>query len=371
MNLPLVDLSFQTDAIAAEVREGLDRLIEKGDFILGRAVSEFELAYADFCQVDHCVGVGNGTDALELSLRALDIGVGDEVILPANTFIASALAVMRAGARPVLVDADEEHHLIDVGAVQERISARTKAILAVDLFGQMADWEALERVAQGAGLALVEDAAQAQGATRNDSRAGSLGDVSGTSFYPAKNLGAWGDGGAVTTRSPEIAERLRSLRNYGSEIKYEHPEVGFNSRLDSLQALVLQAKLKRLEAWNDLRREAAARYDALLARMPGLRPPHVLPGNEPVWHIYAIAVSSRDAVLDRLRASGIGAMVHYPKPIHLQGAFRDLGHSLGDFPNTERAAEEMISLPLFPGITEAQQEFVAARLKEALDSIGG
>ncbi|MEE3328967.1 MAG: DegT/DnrJ/EryC1/StrS family aminotransferase [Myxococcota bacterium] len=371
MRIPLVDLSFQTRAIASEVREGLDRLMDEGDFILGRAVSDFESAYADFCHVDHCVGVGNGTDALELALRALDVGSGDEVILPANTFIASALAVLRAGARPVLVDADEGHHLIDVRAVEDHISAKTKAILAVDLFGQMADWEALEQVAQASGVALVEDAAQAQGATRRHRHAGALGDVSGTSFYPGKNLGAWGDGGAVTTNSGEVAARLRSLRNYGSEVKYEHPEVGFNSRLDSFQALVLQAKLGKLSAWNELRREAARRYDRLLEGVPALRLPSVLAGNEPVWHIYAVMVPSRDQVLARLNESGIGAMVHYPKPIHMQGAFRELGHAPGDFPHTERAALEMISLPLFPGISEAQQDFVADALKEALDSIGG
>lgn len=371
MNIPLVDLSFQTRAIEAEVREGLDRLIEQGDFILGRAVKDFESAYADFCQVDHCVGMGNGTDALEFALRALDVGPGDEVILPANTFIASALAVLRAGAKPVLVDSDEEHHLIDVGAAEGRVSSRTKAILAVDLFGQMADWEALEQVAEASGVALVEDAAQAQGATRNQRAAGSLGDVSATSFYPGKNLGAWGDGGAATTRSGEIAQRLRSLRNYGSEVKYEHPEVGFNSRLDSFQALVLQAKLARLGAWNELRREAALRYGELLEGMAGVRLPVVLEGNEPVWHIYAVRVSSRDEVLARLNQSGIGAMIHYPTPIHLQGAFRDLGHRSGDFPKTERAAREMISLPLFPGISESQQVRVVEVLKEALDSIGG
>ena len=371
MNIPLVDLSFQTQAIEAEVRAGLDRLIEQGDFILGGAVREFEAAYAAFCQVDHCVGVGNGTDALELALRALGVGAGDEVILPANTFIASALAVLRAGAKPVLVDSDEAHHLIDIHAVESRISSRTRAILAVDLFGQMADWEALEQMADAAGLALVEDAAQAQGATRHQRGAGSRGDVSGTSFYPAKNLGAWGDGGAVTTRSPELAERLRSLRNYGSEIKYEHPEVGFNSRLDSFQALVLGAKLERLQGWNDLRREAARRYDELLADLPGLRLPAVLEGNEPVWHIYAVQLASRDEVLARLNEAGIGAMVHYPTPIHLQGAFRDLGHRPGDFPVAERAAREMISLPLFPGISESQQVRVASVLQEALDSIGG
>ena len=261
MNIPLVDLSFQTQAIAAEVRDGLDRLMEQGDFILGRAVSDFEAAYAGFCGVDHCIGVGNGTDALELALRALGVGAGDEVILPANTFIASALAVLRAGAQPVLVDADEEHHLIDVRAVEERLSPRTRAIMAVDLFGQMADWERLEELARAAGVFLVEDAAQAQGATRHGLPAGSRGDVSGTSFYPGKNLGAWGDGGAVTTDSAELAERLRALRNYGSEVKYEHPEKGFNSRLDSFQAIVLQAKLARLGEWNDLRREAARRYE--------------------------------------------------------------------------------------------------------------
>ena len=370
MKVPLVDLAFQHDEIAGEVREGLDRLLERGDFILGSAVSEFEADFARFCGVGHCVGVGNGTDALELSLRALGVGPGDEVILPANTFIASALAVVRAGASPVLVDSDADHHLIDIEAVAPQVSSNTKALMAVDLFGQTPDWERLQALASDTGLSLVEDAAQAQGASRAGRRAGSFGDVAATSFYPAKNLGAWGDAGAVTTRSSEVADRVRALRNYGSETKYEHAVVGFNSRLDTIQAVVLAAKLQRLDAWNALRREGAARYAQLLADLPAVRLPAVLPDNEPVWHIYAVRVPQRDRVLEALREAGIGAMVHYPTPIHLQPAFRMLNHRLGDFPNAERAAEEMISLPLFPGITASQQEEVAHVLGEALASIG-
>ncbi|MAI79259.1 MAG: erythromycin biosynthesis sensory transduction protein eryC1 [Deltaproteobacteria bacterium] len=371
MSLPFVDLSFQNLAVAEDVRLGLDQLIERGDFVLGSSVSEFESAYADFCGVRQCIGVGNGTDALEFALRALDVGPGDEVILPANTFIASALAVVRAGARPVLVDTHEAYPLIAPEAVAQKISSRTKAIMAVDLFGQIPESERLEALAAEAGLALVEDAAQAQGALRHGRRAGSFGDVSGTSFYPAKNLGAWGDGGAVTTRSEELADRLRSLRNYGSQVKYQHDEVGFNSRLDTLQALVLLAKLKRLEGWNELRREAASRYSTWLADLPGVRKPKVLEGNEAVWHIYAIRVEHRDRVLAHLNEAGIGAMIHYPRPIHLQPAFENLGHVRGDFPNTESASDEMISLPLFPGMTVSQQEKVVRVLGEALASIGG
>lgn len=370
MKLPLVDLSFQNNAIAEEARDGLERLLERGDFILGAPVADFEAAFARFCGVDHCVGVGNGTDALELSLRALGVGPGDEVIVPANTFIASALAILRAGAQPVLVDSDDAHYLMDADTAATRISKRTKALMPVDLFGQTPDWDRLQALASDSGLWLVEDAAQAQGARRGGRRAGSFGDAAGTSFYPAKNLGAWGDGGAVTTGSAEVADRLKALRNYGSETKYVHSEVGFNSRLDTIQAIVLSAKLQRLDAWNELRRDAASRYAELLTDLPAARAPSVLPDNEPVWHIYAVRVPERDRILEALQQAGIGAMVHYPTPIHLQPGFSMLNHRPGDFPNAERAAEEMISLPLFPGITPSQQEEVVQVLGEALASIG-
>jgi len=366
MAIPLVDLQWQHREIADEVRAGFERIMASGAFVLGPPVAQFEESFATFSGVEHCIGVANGTDALELALRALDVGAGDEVILPANTFIASALAVARVGAVPVFVDALEETHLIDVEQVAARKGSRTRAVMAVDLFGQLPHYEDLEALAAEAGLALLEDAAQSQGAARHGRRAGSFGDVAGTSFYPGKNLGAYGDAGAVMTRSAELADRVRRLRNYGSEVKYHHPELGFNSRLDSLQAVVLNAKLKRLDAWNERRREAAARYEGLLQEVADVRLPRVLDGNEPVWHIYAIRVPRRDDVLRALNEAGIGAGIHYPTPIHLQGAFAALGHVAGDFPVAEAAAAEMISLPLFPGITVEQQAEVVDGLRVAL-----
>jgi len=292
------------------------------------------------------------------------------VIVPTNSFIATALAVARAGATPVLVDCDPVYQLIAVDEVQRRLTARTRAVIPVHLFGQMAPMAAIQAVASARGLMVLEDAAQAQGATQAQGgttiRAGAAGLVAATSFYPGKNLGAYGDGGAVTTDSDAIAAKVRALRNYGSEVKYHHPETGFNSRLDTLQAVVLLAKLKRLAAWNEARRQAAARYDRLLADLPHAVPAPRLMENVHIHHLYVVRVTNRDAVLARLNADGIGAGVHYPVPIHLQGAFAYLGHRRGDFPVAERAAAEILSLPMFPEITPAQQERVVASLRAAL-----
>ena len=359
--IPLVDLAAQHREIAAEVADGLARVIERTAFILGEEVSAFERAYAAFAGLRHCIGVGNGTDALELGLRAIGVGPGDEVILPANTFIATAAAVVRAGATPALVDCDPVHLLIDPERTAARVTSRTKAIIPVHLYGQAAPVEAI-----GDGVAIVEDAAQAQGATRHGRSVGGLGIVAGTSFYPGKNLGAYGDAGAVLTDADDVAQKVRALRNYGSEVKYAHPEIGFNSRLDPLQAVVLAAKLRRLAAWNDARRAAARRYDALLAGVAGVSRPSTLAGNEHVWHLYVVRVARRDDVLRRLNAAGIGAGIHYPVPVHLQGAFAGLGHRRGDFPVAEAAADEILSLPLYPHITAAQQERVVEALRATL-----
>jgi dTDP-4-amino-4,6-dideoxygalactose transaminase len=366
MSIPLVDLAWQHRQIREEVRAGMDRVVEQGCFILGPDVAAFEEEFARASGVSCCVGVGNGTDALELCLRALGVASGDEVVVPANSFVASALAVARLGARPVFVDCRAETSLMDVEAALDRVGPATRAVMPVNLFGQIAEIERLREPLAGRGIAVVEDAAQSQGARRHGRASGSFGAIAGTSFYPAKNLGAWGDAGAVTTDDPELAERVRCLRQYGSETKYEHPVAGFNSRLDTLQAVVLRAKLARLDEWNALRREAAARYDALLEDLPGLTRPVTLPGNEHVWHLYTVRVPERDRVLATLQEAGIGAAVHYPLPIHLQGAFADRGHRPGDFPEAERAARELLSLPLFPGIEAVQQERVASVLADAL-----
>lgn len=363
--IPLVDLKAQHAEIAEEVTRGMARVMEETAFILGPDVRAFEEAFARYCHVPHCIGVGNGTDALEFVARALRLGQGDEVLVPANTFIATALGVLRAGATPVLVDCDE-HHLMDPQQIEARITPRTRALLPVHLYGQIANMEAIGEIAADRGLLVLEDAAQCQGARRHGRPAGTFGAAAAVSFYPGKNLGAYGDAGAVLTTSDATATRVRHLRNWGSERKYHHPELGFNSRLDTLQAVVLSAKLARLDAWNEARRQAAARYDHLLADIPGVETPRTLSGNEHVWHLYVVRVPRRDQVLDRLQAEGIGAGIHYPVPLHLHGALSHLGYKPGDFPTAEKAAGEILSLPLYPHLTEEQQGRVAEALRRAV-----
>jgi dTDP-4-amino-4,6-dideoxygalactose transaminase len=364
--VPPVDLRLQHQAIAEEIAQGFAGVFDRTSFILGPAVKEFETAYAAFIGARHCVGVANGTDALELALRAAGADADAEVLLPANTFIATALAVLRAGARPVLVDCEPDFYLLDVKQAAARITAKTRFLMPVHLYGQMAPVEEVDALARAHGLTVIEDAAQAQGARRHGRAAGTCGLCAGTSFYPGKNLGAYGDAGAVTTDSDEMASKIRALRNYGSAVKYHHPEPGFNSRLDTLQAVVLNAKLKRLAGWNDARRTAAHRYDELLADLPVVTPPRTLPGNEHVFHLYVVRVPDRDEVVRKLNADGIGAQVQYPIPIHLQGAFAGLGLQEGSFPIAEKAAREILSLPIFPGITADQQSRVVASLRRAL-----
>ena len=366
LTIPLVDLLAQQAEVDAEVREGLAEVFATAAFIGGPAVGQFETEYAQAVGSAHCVGVANGTDALELALRAAGVRPGGEVILPANTFVATAEAVTRIGALPVLVDVDPDYLLIDPDRVAEAAGPRTQAIVPVHLFGQVAPVERLAEIARSCGAAIVEDAAQAQGAKRHGAFAGSLGDVAGTSFYPGKNLGAAGDAGAVTTNNVEMAETIRIMAAHGSSAKYVHDVVGMNSRLDTVQAVVLRAKLKRLPEWNSRRRAAAARYTELLASVPGVRRPVSMPGNEDVWHLYVVRVPERDRVLAGLHDAGIGAGIHYPTPVHLTKAFSYLGKGLGDFPVAEQAAEEILSLPLFPHISGEQQEYVADALAGAL-----
>ncbi|MGM1061220.1 DegT/DnrJ/EryC1/StrS family aminotransferase [Saccharothrix sp. Mg75] len=362
MDIPLVDLGAQHEQVADEVAEGWAEVLRTTAFIGGRQVAAFEAEFAAYQGVAHCVGVGNGTDALELALRALDVGPGDECVVPANTFIATAEAVARTGATPVLVDCAADTGLLDTSLVADALSPRTKALLPVHLYGQAAPVEELRAF----GVPIVEDAAQAQGARRHDVPVGGLGDLAATSFYPGKNLGAYGDGGAVLTSSASLAEAVRLLSQHGSPRKYEHTVLGFNSRLDTLQAVVLSAKLRRLEGWNAARRAAADRYTGLLAGVDGVTTPVVLDGNLPVWHLYVVRVAERDRVLKALHAAGVGAGIHYPTPVHLTGAFENLGHAPGDFPVAEAAAGEILSLPLFPEITPAQQERVVEALAEAV-----
>jgi dTDP-4-amino-4,6-dideoxygalactose transaminase len=365
--VPLVDLATQTAAIEKEVRRGWDRVIAGAGFVQGIEVAQFEDAFATYCGTKHCVGVGTGTDALELALRAVGVQPADEVILPTNTFVATAEAVVRAGAVPVLVDCDPATYLIDPAQIANHLGRRTRAVIPVHLYGQVADIESMADVLSGRGIAVVEDAAQAQGACRHGVMAGQFGVAAGTSFYPGKNLGAWGDAGAVLTNSDEIADKVRALRNHGGQNRYEHDWIGTNSRLDTLQAVVLLAKLRLLDRWNELRRQAAERYRELLGGLEQVTLPAVAQGSRPVWHLYVVQVADRDRVLRELRAAGIGAGVHYPSPIHHLPGWRHL--CLGGktkFPVAERAAERILSLPLYPGITTAQQERVAQALRDAL-----
>ncbi|GAA4710772.1 DegT/DnrJ/EryC1/StrS family aminotransferase [Nocardioides conyzicola] len=362
--VPFVDLALQNAQVADAVAAGFERVLSTQGFVLGPEVARFEEAFASYCGVSDVVGVGNGTDALEIALVSAGIGPGDEVIVPANTFVATAEAVVRVGAELVLADCDDDF-LIAPESVVDRATGRTRAVIAVHLYGQVARVEVL-RDALGAGVLIVEDAAQAQGATRGGVRAGALGDVAATSFYPGKNLGAYGDAGALMTSSVDVADQARMLRNHGGVARYEHQEIGRNSRLDGLQAAVLSAKLPVLDRWNQERRRAAARYDELLAGVVGIRTPRTLPGNEHVHHLYVVRVRDRDRVLGCLQAAGIGTGIHYPAPIHLIPAFAHLGLRPGEFPAAERAAGEILSLPMFPGITAAQQERVADVLVEAV-----
>ena len=366
IDIPLVDLRAQHEQVADEVALGWAEVLKATAFIGGPQVAAFEEEFAQYLGVGHCVAVGNGTDAIELALRAVGVGHGDECVVPANTFVATAEGVARTGAKPVLVDCTEDTALLDVDRLADTIGPRTRAILPVHLYGQPAPVEMIRPMADAADATIVEDAAQSQGARRCGVATGALGDLAATSFYPGKNLGAYGDGGAVMTSNAELAGRVRLLREHGSPRKYEHPEIGFNSRLDTLQAVVLSAKLRRLERWNDARRAAAARYDALLSGLPEVRRPVVAAGNTPVWHLYVVRVAQRDTVLRALHAAGIGAGIHYPTPLHLTGAFRHLGAGPGSFPVAERLAGEILSLPLYPEIRPVEQERVVDAVRAAI-----
>lgn len=364
MTVPMLDLSLQHAQVAEEIRAGFERVVATSSYILGPAVGDFETAFAEYCGVGHAIGVGTGTDAIELALRGAGIGPGDDVILPANTFVATAEAVLRAGATVVFADCDEDF-LLDPQDLRTRMTSRTRAVIAVHLYGQTAAIDEIRAVA-GPSVVLVEDAAQAQGARYQGRRAGSLGDVAGTSFYPGKNLGAYGDGGAVLTASDAIAERVRMLRNHGGLRKYEHREVGTNSRLDSLQAVVLSAKLGRLDSWNAERRQIAERYAGVLSALPQVICPRTVPGNEHVYHQYVVRVPERDRVLAELIADGIGAGIHYPVPVPLLPAFAGPVPATGCFPVAERLANEILSLPIYPGLTPEQQDYVAERLVQSI-----
>lgn len=356
--VPFVDLAAQYSAIAEEINRASMSVMRKADFILGRDVALFEEEFADFCEARHAVGVDSGTSALELALRACGIGPGDEVITAANTFIATAFAISYCGATPVLVDIDPHAYTLDPAQLERAISPRTKAVIPVHLYGHPADMEAIGEIAARRGLVVIEDACQAHGARYKGKRVGSLGHAAAFSFYPAKNLGAYGDGGIVVTNDKQIAESIRMLRDYGQREKYHHILQGYNRRLDTLQAAVLRVKLRHLEAWNNLRRQHAALYTQLLTKSDLVLPREARYANS-VWHLYVIRTQERDARKAALAEQGIAAGIHYPIPIHLQPAYRALGYEEGSFPITERYARQILSLPMYPELTPRLVEQVS------------
>lgn len=362
MKIPFVDLRAQYLTLKPAMDKAVLDLIDSTQFIMGTDVSAFEDEYARFLGVKYCIAVSSGTEALILIMRALDIGPGDEVIIPANTFIATALAVSYAGAKPVLVDADPNTWTIDVTKIEKKITKRTKAIMPVHLYGQSADMDQIKTLAKKHGLFVVEDACQAHGARYRGKRVGGIGDIAAFSFYPGKNLGAYGDGGAVTTNNKKLAEKIVLLHNYGQKIKYHHLVKGTNSRLDTLQASILRVKLPHLSKWNEKRAKIADYYSESLRDLP-LTLPAVGQARDHVYHLYALHLQKRDAMLMHLQKSGISAQIHYPVPIHLQKAYSELKYKRGDFPNSEYSAKHELSLPLYAELTDAQVEYIVQSVR--------
>lgn len=371
IQIPFLGLAAAHSEIRSEIDAALHRVIDAGRFVLGPELEAFECEFAAYCGAGHCVGVGNGLDALRLILQASGIGPGDEVIVPAQTFVATWLAVSSVGATPVPVDIDASSSNIDPGRVEDAVTTRTRAVVGVHLFGKPCDMAALRRITDRAGLLLVEDAAQAHGASLGGRCAGSLGDAAAFSFYPAKNLGALGDGGAVTTSDRELAHRVRLLRNYGSRVKYCHEVLGENSRLDELQAAVLRVKLRRLDEWNARRRSGAAQYLEQLGTLPGLSLP-VADGNgsKSSWHLFVVSVEGRDEIAASLRDLGIETGIHYPHPPHLTKAYRKVMGSQLSMPVSEEAAAHCLSLPLGPHIASTQIQTVCSALIQFWDLSG-
>ncbi|WP_242218907.1 DegT/DnrJ/EryC1/StrS family aminotransferase [Shinella zoogloeoides] len=358
MTIPFLDLKSINLQDKATFHDALERVLESGWLIMGREMAVFEAAFANYCGSTYALGVGNGLEALHLVLRAWGIGPGDEVIVPANTYIATWLAVTYAGATPVPVEPVDRTFNIDPALIEAAITPRTKAIVAVHLYGQPADMDTIGDIARRHGIKILEDAAQAQGARWRGRRTGALGDAAGFSFYPGKNLGALGDAGAITTDDAELAQSLDMLRNYGSRHKYENEVLGFNSRLDELQAAFLSAKLPRLDADNDRRTAIAARYCESLADIEDLTLPYVAIGAEPAWHLFVIRSARRGTLQQFLKKRDIGTLIHYPIPPHLQKAYSYLGYKLGDFPISEAMHAEVLSLPIGPTMTDSDVDLV-------------
>ncbi|NEO97493.1 MAG: DegT/DnrJ/EryC1/StrS family aminotransferase [Symploca sp. SIO2E9] len=370
LKIPFVDLKLQHQPIQAQIEEAISTVVQRGDFILGKALADFEESFAAASGVKYGIGVSSGTDAIALGLQACGIGAGDEVIVPANTFIATLIGVIKTGATPVLVDCDLDTALIDLRTLNKAITTKTKAVVPVHLYGQMVAPPQLLELAQNYNLLIFEDAAQAHLAKRDGYCAGSVGRAAALSFYPSKNLGAFGNGGIVLTSDSKVAEKVRALRNYGAPRKYFHTDIGTNSRLDTVQAAVLNVKLPHLAEWNQSRNLAARHYDALLTplKSQGLIPIHNQSEDGHVYHLYVIRVSAdcplkRQTIQEELAARGIQTGIHYPIPCHLQPAYQYLGYKAGDFPNSETLCQEILSLPMYPGLSNHQINYVVNSLR--------
>jgi dTDP-4-amino-4,6-dideoxygalactose transaminase len=363
MKIPFLDLRAPYLELKDELDEAYKRVMESGWYILGDECEAFEKEFADYCGTKYCIGVGNGLDALHLILRAYGIGEGDEVIVPANTYIATWLAVSYAGAKPVPVEPDEKTYNINPNLIEQSITERTKAIIAVHLYGQPADMDSINALAKKNNLKVIEDAAQAHGAKYKGRRAGSLGDAAGFSFYPGKNLGAIGDGGAVTTNDPVLAEKVKVLRNYGSRIKYYNEVKGFNSRLDELQAAMLRVKLSKLDKWNERRSKVARIYLQELKNCNDLIIPYVPEWAEPSWHLFVVRSQKRDELQSYLIKNDIGTLIHYPVPPHLSEAYADMNYKIGDFPITEKIAKSVLSLPMGPHISDIEISEIRTKIE--------
>jgi dTDP-4-amino-4,6-dideoxygalactose transaminase len=360
--VPFVDLKVQYLSIKEEIDTAVLGVLESTQFVLGKEVAAFEELFAAYTQTSYVMGVNTGTSALHLSLLAAGIGRGDEVITTPFTFIATASAIDYTGATPVFVDIDPATFTIDPALIEAAITPRTKAILPIHLYGQPADMDPIMEIAKRHGLVVIEDAAQAHGAEYKGRRVGSIGDLGCFSFYPGKNLGAYGEGGAVTTNNPELARTVRMLRDWGAERKYYHDLKGFNYRLEGVQGAVLKVKMKYIEGWTEARRAVAARYDQAFAGT-STRTPAAAPDRRHVYHIYAIRDAQRDTLQTFLHDHSVSTGIHYPIPVHLQRAFAELGHKEGDFPHAEAAAREVLSIPMYPELPQDQQELVIAALK--------
>ncbi len=363
--IPFLDLKAQHDPLRAELAAVIHEVIDTSAFAGGPFVEQFEADFASYCGTEHCIGVGSGTDALWLALEALGIGPGDEVITVPMTFIATAEAISRTGAKPVFVDIEEATFTLDPALLEAAVTPRTKAVIPVHLFGQMTDMDPILAIARKHGLFVVEDAAQAHGASYRGKPAGTLGDVGCFSFYPGKNLGAMGEAGAVVTRDPGLARKMAMIRDHGQSRKYHHAVVGWNCRMDGIQAAVLRVKLRRLDANNARRRSIAASYSAEMAGFPGIEVPYSDPRGVHVHHVYAVRVPNRSVFMEQLQERGISTAIHYPIPVHLQDAYRDLGLRQGTFPVAERCAEEFVSLPMFPELDDSQVAAVIEAVAEA------